>query len=161
MAVKDRGLVAVAQHDPIVLATAVVLDRLRSLPQADRDDLFELTKAFLSAGSDEDRSEVVESMLELLDCKEQGSSSFAVEKTNSGGMEKWLTYVSERIRALREAAGLTQVELAVATGLEQSHISRLENGKHSPSHLTIEKIAKALGVNAKEIDPSAVTDEPS
>ncbi len=56
----------------------------------------------------------------------------------------WTAYVSQRIREARERAGLTQEQLSVQSGLPQSHISRLEQGKHSPTAKTLEKIATAL-----------------
>ena len=78
-----------------------------------------------------------------------------IEEPPGPGLQNWLDYVSKRIRELREKAGWTQEDLAQKTGLPQSHISRLENGKHSPAHATLEKIAAALGVGVGEIDPSA------
>lgn len=40
---------------------------------------------------------------------------------------------SNRIRALREEAGLTQAELALRIGLTRQTVNALENGKYSPS----------------------------
>lgn len=48
------------------------------------------------------------------------------------------------IRALREARGLSQRELAERVGTTQSAIARLEGGNVSPSLLTLDKIAEAL-----------------
>jgi transcriptional regulator with XRE-family HTH domain len=59
------------------------------------------------------------------------------------------------IKELQLKAGWTQEQLAAESGLPQSHISRLEAGKHSPSRATLEKIAKALGVDVAVFDPSA------
>jgi transcriptional regulator with XRE-family HTH domain len=69
-------------------------------------------------------------------------------------LRHWMGFVSNRIRHYREQANLTQQELADKAGLRQSHISRLEQGLHSPSSLTLEKIAAALGVSISELDPS-------
>ncbi|MDM8008608.1 MAG: helix-turn-helix transcriptional regulator [Phycisphaerae bacterium] len=44
--------------------------------------------------------------------------------------------------------------LASKSGLPQSHISRLEAGRHSPSHKTLEKLASALAVPVNRLDPS-------
>lgn len=49
------------------------------------------------------------------------------------------------IRALREARGLSQRELAERVGTTQSAIARLEGGNISPSLPTLDKIAEALG----------------
>jgi transcriptional regulator with XRE-family HTH domain len=64
--------------------------------------------------------------------------------------------VSTRLRTTRESAGITQEELAKRTGIQQSHLSRLEQGEHSPTQKTLMKIANALGVEISVFDPSAV-----
>ena len=48
------------------------------------------------------------------------------------------------VRALREARGLSQRELAELIGTTQSAIARLEGGNVSPSLPTLDKIADAL-----------------
>ena len=60
-------------------------------------------------------------------------------------LEQWLEHVSGKIRDARKKAGMTQEGLAELSGLPQSHISRLETAKHSPSRMTLEKIAEATG----------------
>jgi len=45
----------------------------------------------------------------------------------------------------REEAHLTQKELAILSGLTQSNISNLENGRTRPTIPTLKKIADALG----------------
>jgi predicted nucleotidyltransferase/DNA-binding XRE family transcriptional regulator len=47
------------------------------------------------------------------------------------------------VRQTREAAGLTQVELARATGTTQAMISRYENGKTTPSKRAMARILGA------------------
>ncbi|MDR3619872.1 MAG: helix-turn-helix transcriptional regulator [Paludisphaera borealis] len=71
------------------------------------------------------------------------------------GLKKWADHVGGKIRELRERAGLNQSELAEKAGLTQSHVSRLENAAHSATHVTLEKIATALGVPVADIDPRA------
>ena len=51
-----------------------------------------------------------------------------------------------RLRALREAAGLTQLELAAAAGLSHEAVSRLELGRRAPQAGSVHKLARALGV---------------
>lgn len=52
-----------------------------------------------------------------------------------------------RLRAVREAAGLTQVQLGERAEMPQIIISRLETSpKTNPTLATIEKLAAALGV---------------
>ena len=45
----------------------------------------------------------------------------------------------------RALSGMSQKQLAAATGIDQSDISRIERGAANPSVSTLERIAKALG----------------
>jgi transcriptional regulator with XRE-family HTH domain len=54
--------------------------------------------------------------------------------------------IGERLRALREAKGLSQGEVEKRTGLLRCYISRVENGHTVPSIETLEKLARALEV---------------
>ena len=50
------------------------------------------------------------------------------------------------LKELREAAGLTQKELAEKVGVHRSYISMLESGvRHNPSDAVLYRIAKACG----------------
>ena len=51
-----------------------------------------------------------------------------------------------RLRAVREAAGLSQLALSAASGVTNDTISRLELGRRAPQADTIERLARALGV---------------
>ncbi len=63
-----------------------------------------------------------------------------------------LTYkLGVKIRILREAAGLTQEQLAEAAGISVKFTGYIERGERSPSIKTLEKIAKALKVAPKEL----------
>lgn len=55
-------------------------------------------------------------------------------------------FIDEVLKA-RAASGLTQAELAARVGTTQSAIARLESGtqKHSPSILTLQRYARAMG----------------
>jgi len=54
-----------------------------------------------------------------------------------------------RLRELREAAGLTQRDLAEATGSTIRNISRLETGAQEATWPTVLKLCKALGVSCE------------
>jgi excisionase family DNA binding protein len=56
------------------------------------------------------------------------------------------THAGKRLRAIREAAGLNQIQLAAASGLTHEAISNLETGKRSPHATTVRALAQALGV---------------
>jgi transcriptional regulator with XRE-family HTH domain len=54
---------------------------------------------------------------------------------------------NERLRYLREAAGLTQEGLARAAGLSVSTIAKLERGGMDPSWSTVLRLTEALAIN--------------
>ena len=53
--------------------------------------------------------------------------------------------LGKRIRAVREAAGMTQSDLATAAGIGRVTEVRIENGEQSPRYETLVAIARALG----------------
>lgn len=55
-------------------------------------------------------------------------------------------YIGRIVHLMRREKGMRQSELALLTGLKQPNLSRIENGLVSPRQVTLEKIAKALGV---------------
>lgn len=65
-------------------------------------------------------------------------------KREYDALEPEFQLVRKMIRARREA-GLTQKELAERTGIQQSNISRIENGNGNPSLSTLNKLAQGLG----------------
>lgn len=56
-----------------------------------------------------------------------------------------------RIKELRKAKRLSQDELSEKINIDPKHISRIEVGKSYPSLDTLEKIAKALNVEIKDL----------
>jgi transcriptional regulator with XRE-family HTH domain len=59
------------------------------------------------------------------------------------------------LRRVREAAGLTQMELGNRSGMDMAEISRLELGKRDPRLSTIVRVAVALGITAAELVPAS------
>ena len=56
--------------------------------------------------------------------------------------------IAEKLRKLRDLRGLTTVELAKISGVHQTTISAIENGKHSsPGIDTIQRLSEALKVS--------------
>ena len=49
------------------------------------------------------------------------------------------------VASARALSGMSQKQLAAATGIDQSDISKIERGVANPSVSTLERIAKALG----------------
>lgn len=62
--------------------------------------------------------------------------------------------LGQKIKKLREARGLTQVELAVIINLSPVYVGFIENGRRQPSLKTLERIARALKVKAKDLFPN-------
>ncbi len=63
--------------------------------------------------------------------------------------------IAMQIVALREKAGLTQVELAERTGISQADISRIERGATSPTAKTLQRIAEALDAEVRLVAKTA------
>lgn len=154
MATNTKKKVIVNAHcSSSTLALAVLTERIRSLPAEDKADLYELSKALFTADSEEDRISAQVAMQEILE--QESSSIVPIQMASEPGpdLKTWTNYIGAKIREKREAAGLTQGQLEERSGLPQSHISRLENGQHSPSFATLEKIAGALGIPVTDLDP--------
>jgi DNA-binding XRE family transcriptional regulator len=142
------------------LAIAVLVERIHGLPPEDKEDLFEVSKILYKAIADQNEEEeeaAIKAYREILDQRKGRVVELTVDD-GPVGMDGWLSYVSARIKKAREDAGLTQQQLEVATGLPQSHISRLENGVHSPSSATLQKIAAATNKPLSYFDPSGEAD---
>ena len=52
----------------------------------------------------------------------------------------------EELKAVREAKGLSQYELAKRSGISRTMIHHMENGKRNPTLITSYAIASALGL---------------
>ncbi len=61
------------------------------------------------------------------------------------------TTFGERLRAAREAAGLTQAELADTAGIHRVDVNRYERGKFEPSLSVAFRLADALGVRVDDL----------
>ena len=59
----------------------------------------------------------------------------------------------QRIRELREERGLTQVRLAVDADMNPATLNRIEQGKANPNLKTLERLARALGVEVVDLFP--------
>jgi transcriptional regulator with XRE-family HTH domain len=65
------------------------------------------------------------------------------------------------VRAIREERGISQVQLAEATGLEQSWISHVERGARNPSWQNVVRLAEGLGVSVAALAARADASQPS
>lgn len=57
----------------------------------------------------------------------------------------------KKLREVRLQKNLSQGDIARILGVHRSYISGLERGRRNPSLLTVQKVAKALGVDAKKL----------
>ena len=57
----------------------------------------------------------------------------------------------ERLRQLRRGAGMSQLDLGVATGVSTPFISGLERGVRQPSLQSLMKLAGGLGVTLEDL----------
>jgi transcriptional regulator with XRE-family HTH domain len=55
------------------------------------------------------------------------------------------------VRAIRDERGLSQVQLAEATGFIQAWISHVERGRRNPSWNNVVRLAEGLGVSVSEL----------
>lgn len=65
----------------------------------------------------------------------------STENTKQGRIE-----FGERLRAAREAAGLSLRELAAESGVDHSNIAQIEKAERDPQLSTILALVEALGV---------------
>src|SRR5829696_7721643 len=63
--------------------------------------------------------------------------------------------LGREIRRLREARGWGQTKLAAAADMAVSGVSQIENGHRNPNSATLIKLARALGVEVRDLFPLA------
>lgn len=59
--------------------------------------------------------------------------------------------MGEKIRRYREAAGMSQRQLAVALGIDQSAVSFWETGKSEPTLFNLRRLADVLGCKPADL----------
>jgi DNA-binding XRE family transcriptional regulator len=65
------------------------------------------------------------------------------------------TGFGQRLKELREAAGLTQQELAEKVGFHKLSIAKLEQGIREPTWSSVKALGEALGINCDEFSRPA------
>lgn len=61
----------------------------------------------------------------------------------------------QRVRELRAERGLSQAELARRVGTSPAHLNKLEAGGKTPTLVTVEALARGLGVGVAELIPAS------
>lgn len=74
------------------------------------------------------------------------------QKRNEAAIDAAVIAIGERIRSVRKAKGITQVQLAPKIGNKQSHLSAIERGEAGVGSRLV-RIAMALKVDPKELLP--------
>jgi transcriptional regulator with XRE-family HTH domain len=59
--------------------------------------------------------------------------------------------VGRNAARLRQAAGLTQEQLAERSGFSQQYISKLEKGRRNPTIVTLYELATGLGATPADL----------
>jgi len=75
-------------------------------------------------------------------------------------LDKVLTAVGPRLRALRQQRDITLADLSAATGISVSTLSRLESGQRRPNLELLLPLAKAHGVPLDELVGAPPTGDP-
>ena len=140
-----------------ILALSIVFGRIAELSKADNDDLFDLLGEWRNCGNFEEARGIQRAMEEILAQVPIRSRALPLdrERPMPRGLRSWTKHVGQKIKEFRELAKLNQTELAEKAGLTQSHISRLERAEHSPTNFTLEKIANALSIEVRQLDPAS------
>ncbi len=66
-------------------------------------------------------------------------------------MKNEVLQFGKKLKEVRLKKKLSQGDIASKLGVHRSYISGIERGKRNPSLLTINKMAKAIGVEPKEL----------
>lgn len=88
----------------------------------------------------------------VVDCQHDGTRS----GTLSRPVEPLYGLVGAEVRAAREAAGLSQEQLAVAVGLSRTSITNLEMGRQQTPLHVLYAIAEVVGMALKDLLPDSM-----
>jgi len=133
----------------------------RRLPQTKKKRVDELFDLLENSEDPNDQQEIALAVAEILVPNLVGMSGCAgtvadleegVTEETKQKVDNYRKHVGAAIRKRRGELDMTQEELAARAGIPQSHISRLEDGKHAPTARTIERLAKALDTEPSKLD---------
>lgn len=60
--------------------------------------------------------------------------------------------LGKKIRELRKSFGYTQQQLAEFADIDDKHLSKIENGIHLPTYITLKKLSEVLCFNLQDMD---------
>lgn len=64
--------------------------------------------------------------------------------------EQYLKRIGERIVEIRKSRSMTQLDLAVKSGIEERSIQRMESEKPNPTAKSLIRITRALNISMSE-----------
>jgi DNA-binding XRE family transcriptional regulator len=143
-----------ARDQALLLAVVTVADRVTRLTAEESNDLIELVGALRASHDEAEQREIIETMYEILERRSYTLVPLerVASKAPSQNFIRWRNYVGAQVRKARESKGWTQERLAEKAGIPQSHVSRIETGRHSPAQATLRKLAKAMNVPLHTFD---------
>ena len=62
-----------------------------------------------------------------------------------------LKTIGKNIRSFRKKAGLSQIDLAVAVGIDRAYLSEIENGHRNFTIMLLQNLATALSVPLEDL----------
>ena len=62
-----------------------------------------------------------------------------------------LKKIGKNIRFFRKKSGMSQIDLAVAVGIDRSYLSEIENGHRNFTIMLLQNLATALSVSLEDL----------
>lgn len=150
----DESAVGMTDNEKrISIAVAVIRDRLDSLPEEDRNELFELFAELGKTSDEEGRQSLWVAIREILAQEPIVVDDFSLVHSlpRSAQAQKWAEKVAAKVRELRTARGWTLEMLAERAALSTKEIECVERSEVTASYKSREKIAEAFGVDIESI----------
>lgn len=78
-----------------------------------------------------------------------------IKNSKGENLSEWecATVVGEKIRKCRKAQKMTIEDLAIKCAVDYSQVSRMERGRVNFTYFSLLKIASALDIDPKELQP--------
>ena len=144
------------EQDIATVCGLLLLKKFANLPSDERADCYELLNDFQDCESEDEKQEILLTILEILMAKpvqvgsiEQWERDLAATPEGASAakdLQRQAKGFGENLRRLRGEKAISQQQLAKASNMTQPQISYLERGEHRPQEATVEKLAEALGV---------------
>lgn len=64
--------------------------------------------------------------------------------------EEFLKQLGQRLKEIRQAKGMSQVDVCSRLNMDKTYLSAIENGRQNPSILTVKQILEAMNENLEK-----------